>query len=164
MSWMICIVPLDRCNFFVLHPAEEILKEYKGQNKVERGFKFLKSPEFLTDSFYLKTTARIQALLMVMTLCLMVYSAIQYRIRQALQKEEFFVDNQLGKPIQNPTTRWIFYIFSGIHLLYVDHQENAVLNLNQNHMHILNLLGETYNQIYQKHYTPQPTYRHHLWG
>ncbi|MBF0240775.1 MAG: IS1634 family transposase [SAR324 cluster bacterium] len=145
-------------------PAEEVLNEYKGQSKVERGFKFLKSSEFLADSFYLKTTARIQALLMVMTLCLMVYSALQYRMRQALQQEEAFVENQLGKPVQNPTARWIFHIFGGIHVLYVDHQENAVLNLQQKHINILNLLGEAYKQIYQKHYSPPPTYRHHLWG
>ncbi len=144
--------------------AQEVLDEYKGQSKVERGFKFLKSSEFLADSFYLKINARIHALLMVMTLCLMVYSAIQYRIRQALQKQEAFVENQLGKPVQNPTTRWIFHIFRAIHVLYVAHQENAVLNLKEKHIRILNLLGEPYKDIYQKHYSPPPTYRHHLWG
>ncbi len=41
--------------------AADVLKEYKGQQQVERGFRFLKSPEFFTDSFCLKSPARIMA-------------------------------------------------------------------------------------------------------
>ncbi|WP_223946184.1 hypothetical protein, partial [Aeromonas caviae] len=36
----------------------------KAQQNVERGFRFLKSPEFLTSSLYLKKPERIEALLM----------------------------------------------------------------------------------------------------
>jgi transposase len=35
----------------------EIINAYKNQYLVERGFRFLKSPEFLADSFFLKKTA-----------------------------------------------------------------------------------------------------------
>ncbi|TKG27223.1 IS1634 family transposase, partial [Vibrio breoganii] len=51
-----------------------LLEHYKSQQKVERGFRFLKSPEFLTSSIFLKKPQRIEALLMVMTLSLMVYA------------------------------------------------------------------------------------------
>lgn len=49
-----------------------LLATYKAQQNVERGFRFLKSPEFLTSSLYLKKPERIEALLMVMTCSLMI--------------------------------------------------------------------------------------------
>jgi transposase len=51
--------------------AQEVLALYKGQSKSERGFKFLKSPYFLAASFFVKKPERIEALLMIMTLCLL---------------------------------------------------------------------------------------------
>ena len=56
----------------------ERLKTYKSQQQVERDFPFLKSPDFLVSSLYLRKPERIEALLMVTTLCLMVYAAIQH--------------------------------------------------------------------------------------
>ena len=60
---------------------EKMLDLYKSQQSVERGFRFLKSPDFLTSSLYLKKPERIEALLMVMTCCLMIYAALEYKIR-----------------------------------------------------------------------------------
>jgi len=102
-------------------PAQEVLALYKGQSKNERGFKFLKSPSFLAASFFVKKPERIEALLMIMTLCLLGYAALEYRIRQQLRKEERTVPNQVGKPVQNPTARWIFECFVGIHVLHMPH-------------------------------------------
>ena len=56
-------------------PPQEVLAGYKGQGHVERGFRFLKDPQFLASSLYLKKPERIMALLMVMTVCLLVYAA-----------------------------------------------------------------------------------------
>jgi transposase len=53
-------------------PALEVLAGYKGQASAERGFRFLKDPQFLASSLYLKKPERIMALLMVMTVCLLV--------------------------------------------------------------------------------------------
>jgi len=63
--------------------AEEMPQGYKGQSRVERGFRFLKDPQFMASSFFLESERRIMALLMVMTLCLLVYSALEWRIRDA---------------------------------------------------------------------------------
>ena len=38
--------------------TEEMLSKYKGQQSVERGFRFLKDPLFLTDSVFLKSLLR----------------------------------------------------------------------------------------------------------
>ncbi len=101
---------------------------------------------------------------MVMTLCLMVYAAIQHRIRESLKKNHATLDNQWGKPIQNPSARWIFQLFSGIHILYLSTQQTLILNLSASQTHILQLLGEHYLQIYQHQFFPTPSYRHPIWG
>ena len=66
-------------------PPQKLLEGYKGQGHAERGFRFLKDPRFLASSLYLKKPERIMALLMVMTVCLLVYAALEYRIRNALK-------------------------------------------------------------------------------
>jgi transposase len=95
---------------------QELLDGYKGQSHAERGFRFLKDPQFLASSLYLKKPERIMALLMVMTVCLLVYAALEYRIRQALKDHQATFPDQKGKPIHNPTARWVFHYFVGIHL------------------------------------------------
>jgi transposase len=56
------------------YKSEQILGEYKEQQNVEGGFRFLKDPWFMLDSVFLKSPKRIEALMMVMTLCLLVYN------------------------------------------------------------------------------------------
>ena len=56
-----------------LNPDDMILK-YKEQQSTERGFGFLKDPLFFTDSVFLKSPERIEALALVMGLCLLVYT------------------------------------------------------------------------------------------
>jgi len=75
-------------------PPQKLLEGDKGQTHVERGFRFLKDPEFLASSLYLKKPERIMALLMVMTVCLLVYAALENRIRQALQGHDATFPNQ----------------------------------------------------------------------
>lgn len=60
--------------------------------KVERSFRLLKIPEFLTSSIFLKKPQRIEALLMIMTLSLLVYAALEHKVREQLsQSDEFFL-------------------------------------------------------------------------
>src|SRR5919201_3301687 len=124
--------------------AQAVLDGYKGQAQAERGFRFLKDPQFLASSFYLKKPERIMALLMVMTVCLLVYAALEYRIRTALKEQAATFPAQKGKRIQHPTARWVFHYFVGIHLLYIPGQGLLVLNLTDEHLHLLQLLGKRY--------------------
>jgi len=121
---------------------------YKGQQKVERGFRFMKDPMFMASTFFLKSTKRITALLMVMTICLLVYAALEYRIRQALKEHHEYFPDQKGNEIQNPTTRWVFQFFAGINILVIDQLHELVLNRNQYQLELLKLLGENYEQFY----------------
>jgi len=72
---------------------DELLILYKSQQNVERGFRFLKNPEFLTSSFYLKKPERIEALLMMMTCCLMIYAGIEHKIRKGLKDKNLQFKN-----------------------------------------------------------------------
>jgi transposase len=127
---------------------QALLAGYKGQQRVERGFRFLKDPRFLASSLYLKKPERIMALLMVMTVCLLVYAALEYRIRKALKDHDATFPNQKGQPVQNPTARWVFQYFVGIHLLRIRGEGAFVLNLNDQHRHLLRLLGRAYEAFY----------------
>ena len=129
--------------------AEEIIAAYKNQYVVERGFAFLKSKEFFADALYLKSPERIEALLMVMTLSLLVYTALEHKIRKELKSsDQAFVD-QKGKPTKRPTARWVFQCFEGIQLLHIgDDGQKTILNLNDRHRLIVSLLGRLYEKIY----------------
>jgi transposase len=132
-----------------LLPGSEVLNGYKGQTRAERGFRFLKDPQFLASSLYLKKPERIMALLMVMTICLLVYAALEYRMRNALKDNEATFPDQKGKRIQHPTARWVFHYFVGIHVLRIPGQPYIVLNLTEEHLHLLQLLGKRYVWFYQ---------------
>jgi transposase len=129
---------------------QEVLNGYKGQAHAERGFRFLKDPQFLAASLYLKKPERIMALLMVMTVCLLVYAALEYRIRKALKDHDTTFPNQKGQPVQNPTARWVFQYFGGIHVLRIPEQwDLVVVNLTEQHQQLLELLGQSYTRFYR---------------
>ena len=134
-------------NNLTLTPSE-LLHEYKSQQRVERGFRFLKSPEFLSDALFLKKPQRIEAMLMIMTLCLMVYAALEYKIRKELKVQNKTFPNQLGNPIQNPTARWVFECFFAIHELHMAQAQKMVVGLENNHRVILEVLGVNYLRRY----------------
>ena len=131
--------------------AKEMLFNYKEQQAVERGFRFLKDPFFMTSSVFLKSQDRIVALGMVMCLCLLVYTIAQRLLRKQLEKLQTSVPNQLGKPTKRPTMKWIFQIFEGVHLLI--HKtpsgiQERVLNMNKVRYQVLNVLGPEFEKMY----------------
>jgi transposase len=123
------------------------LERYKGQSKVERGFRFLKDPQFMAATLFVKKPERVEALLFVMTLCLSVYAAIEFRLRQALILLNLTLPNQLGKQVKNPTARWIFACFTPITVLYIN-QNPQILNLNELHRKVIGLFGPKYHKYY----------------
>jgi|SRR5215204_1583873 len=130
----------------------DILREYKAQTHIEAGFRFIKDPMFEVDSFFLKTPSRIGALMMIMTLCLVVYNYAQYKLRQSLKKQNDVVPNQLGKPVKNPTARWIFYLMATICVVSQEDSNGlkirTVANLKLLHKLIIIHYGEHAKKIY----------------
>ena len=88
------------------------------------------------------------ARLMVMTVCLLVYAAWEYRIRQALKAHHATFPAQKGTPVQTPTARWGFHDLVGIPLRSVSGQGPLVLKLTEEPCHLLKLLGKPYMQRY----------------
>jgi len=128
---------------------EELMEAYlKKQQKVERGFRFLKDPLFMASTVFLKSAQRIMALAMIMTLSLLVYSALEHRIRESLKNHQKTFPNQKGKPTDHPTARWVFQFFTGIHLLVIAEAHEAVLNLKEAHRTLLALLGAHFVALY----------------
>mgnify|MGYP003394104579 CR=1 FL=1 len=131
---------------------EEVIAAYKAQSQVEGGFRFLKDPLFFVSSLFIKKPARIQGLLMVMTLALLVYSVAQRRLRQALVHQKESLPNQIHQLTQRPTLRWVFQLLEGIHRVCVivqDQVHDLIEGLNEVQIKILRLFGQEVCQMYQ---------------
>ncbi len=129
--------------------AAQLLSDYKSQQRVERGFRFLKDPQFFADSFFLKKPERIEALLMVMVTSLFVYSSTEYIIREKLKKENKTLPNQLNKEVQNPTVRWIYSMFGNVGRFISGENESHYVGLTDFQQRTILLLGETWMKMYR---------------
>jgi len=122
------------------YPPQLILTEYKQQQKVERGFRFLKDPLFFTSSVFVKKTKRVAALAFLMAVTLLIYTLAERKIRQTLERTGEEVLDQLKRPTVKPTLRWIMQKFQGIHLVMLSGIEQ-VTNLTDERCLIIRLLG-----------------------
>jgi transposase len=82
-----------------------------------------------------------------MALCLMVYTLGQRQLRQALAQQEKTIPNQLGKPTDSPTLRWVFQCFLAVHLVTIAGVKRMV-NLTPERLHILQFLPQTCRSYY----------------
>ena len=132
---------------------QDLIQTYKEQTSVERGFAFLKDPLFLASSVFVKKPERIVALSLVMVLCLLVYRLAEHRLREQLAATGQTVPNQVSKPTDRPTMRWIFQCFEGISLLTFPQAAGpplqAVTELEPLHEQVLALLGPSYEKLYK---------------
>lgn len=143
-------------------PAQTLLKEYKGQQKVERGFRFLKDPLFftpvvsrsstpaqfgVTSSVFVKRPSRVQALALIMALTLLVYTLAERKLRQVLRQQKKTVLDQRQRPTVKPTFRWLMQKFQGIH--WVSFGELfQISNLTDERKLIIHLLGPPVERYY----------------
>jgi transposase len=128
-----------------------MLKEYKDQSGTERGFKFIKDDAFEIDSIFLKKPGRISALMMIMTLCLMVYSYAQYYLREQLEATGETIPSQSGKETKKPSMKWVYNLFYGVHVLRItirEDVEEVILNINDLRKKIIRLFGRVACKIY----------------
>lgn len=131
--------------------AEELINDYKGQSRVEKGFRFLKDDTFSVSGVYLKNQDRIEALTMVMVLCLLIYSVLEWKLRKKLREEKKTVRNQVKKQVQNPTMKWVFYMFLSIAVIQLmagGKTHTAITNMTEELEQIVRLLGPEYEKYY----------------
>jgi transposase len=145
-----------RCGRFILATnvldpeqlsADDALREYKAQQGVERGFRFLKDPMFFASSVFLKSPKRVAALGLIMALSLLVYNLGQRQLRQALVQAQETIPDQLGKPTPSPTLRWVFQCFMAVHLMVFQGVEQIV-NLTDERQHILQFFSKACRRYY----------------
>ncbi len=88
---------------------------------------------FKWDCVLLKTPHRIDALMIQMTLCLMVYGVSEYELRQSLQTTGDSVPDQKRKPTQKPSMKWVYFLFQGVQELSLkleNDTQTLVINVN----------------------------------
>jgi len=130
---------------------DQILKYYKEQGTIERGFRFLKDKSFRVSDVFLKKETRIEALAMVMVLCLLLYSIAEWKLRTRLEETKETIRNQVKKKTQIPTMKWVFFLFRRITELVIEidgRKFTKVLNLDEETIKILRLMGKEYEKYY----------------
>ena len=78
-------------------------------------------------------------------------SDAEHVLRRQLQASSQTVPNQVNKPTDRPTMRWIFQCFEGIDLLHIrmgSRWQTQVLGLQPLHQRVLRLLGPAFCQFY----------------
>ena len=137
-------------NDIYLEP-EVMLNYYKGQQTIERGFRFLKDKCFHVSEVFLKKEERIETLCMIMVLSLLIYSFAEWRLRERLKETGLTVPDPLNKPTQRPTMRWVFEMFIGVILsVVVDRGRiiKVIVNLSALQTTILRLMGKDCENYY----------------
>jgi transposase len=100
---------------------------------------------------FLKKPERIDALMVVMTLCLMVYNLSEHHLYTALDEHEQTVLNQLKKPTNRPSMKWIFRQFNGIQVLQIEtglDSTSLVINVKPHLARIVTYFGQKAMTIY----------------
>jgi transposase len=131
--------------------VDTILTYYKEQGKVEHLFRFLKDKSFRVAEIFLKKNSRIQALAMVMVLCLFIYSMTEFRLRRELVRSSQTVTSQTKKPTDKPTLKWVFFKFRRIREFSVvcgTRRSTKIANMTDELRKILKLLGREYEKYY----------------
>lgn len=83
----------------------------------------MKDPLFFTSSVFVKTPERVEAIAMIMGLCLLAYNLAQRKLRQELAKFDDGIRNQIKKVTNKPIMRWVFQMFQSVHLVIIDGQK-----------------------------------------
>jgi len=76
--------------------------------------------------------------------CVLVYAALEYRIRHALKAQPTTFPNQKGPPVHNPTARWVFQDFVGNHPRRSPGAGAVGLHLRDPQQQLLRILGRRY--------------------
>ncbi len=86
-----------------------------------------------------------------MVLSLLIYSFAEWRLREKLKETGQTVPNQINKPTQRPTMRWVFEIFMGVIVSVVTSGGKIIkvsVNLTRTQTAILKLLGQECENYY----------------
>ena len=130
---------------------EVMLQYYKEQSTVERGFKFIKDKSFHASEVYLENENRIAALVMIMVLCLLVYSITEWQFRNILREKKVTIRDPVGKPTLKPRAKWVYFLFRRVRQIdeIVENRPVCkILNFNDELLEIVRLMGPNVEKYY----------------
>jgi len=81
----------------------------------------------------------------------MVYNFAQYSLRKCLEEQDEVVPNQVGKPIKNPTIKWIAELMNMIAVVTIVTEEQRlriITNVKKIHQRIIVYFGPHALEIY----------------
>ena len=121
----------------------ELLSIYRRQSVIERGWRCCKSPKIMVNSIYLQKSSRIEALMWLMMVALLIYSACEYKIRQVMAKHNLTIPGKGTKPKQNqPSMLALLEYISNMRLSLVKYADKLIVDgLEQPLKDLLNELG-----------------------
>jgi transposase len=100
--------------------SKEILENYKNQNRVEEGFKFIKQPQYL-GPIYTKKVNRVEALGYIFLMVLLLAKYLEYRVRLGMAESggEMKVG---GQKVLRPTAKTILEFLEMMLIMRVNGQ------------------------------------------
>lgn len=134
----------------------ELLATYKRNSVIERNWRCCKNPKFFVDSIYLKSPSRIDALLWLMSIALLVYAAMEYKIRKVMRENSLEIPSIVkGRVEKQPTMiRLLQYVGnSRISVVKASNGPVYITNLKPPLQNILIALGEKWCEYFNsRHY------------
>lgn len=107
----------------------ELLSTYKRQSVIERNWRCCKNPKLFLDAIYLKSAGRIDALLWMMSLALLVYAAMEYKIKKTLTENKIEFPNVDKNTTTKPTLARVFQYISNCRITVMK-DGNGTISLN----------------------------------
>ena len=129
----------------------ELLSIYKRQSVIERNWRCCKDPTMFVDSIYLKKPSRIDALLWLMMIALLVFTAAEYKIRNTMLENNLTIPSLYNKDGESRPTmeRLLQYIGNcNICLAVVNNQIIGISNVTKEILALVNALGSPYRYYF----------------
>ena len=98
--------------------AKQVWTDYRGQQEVEGGFRWLKAPGQIAPIF-LHTPSRVAAMGFVFTVALLLYRLMQWQLRGNLEKTGATIPGHHGQPTQKPTMAQVINYFRNINVVHI---------------------------------------------
>jgi transposase len=135
-------------------PDRDILRMYKDQAGVERGFRMIKSDSFEVSSIFLKKTERINALMGVMVSTLLVFGMSEHTLRKNMAEQQMTVTHPGSKKeVAKPSMQLVCLLMQGIYVVHLKDDGSGVgrdyvANLREKQQKIVRVFGAKAMEIY----------------
>lgn len=138
---------------------KDLFETYHHQERVERGWRTMKSPRFFADSIFLKTPSRIESFLWLMTFSLMILTIIENKVQKVMDEKKLTIpspsnENKMKKPTSKRIVQYIHHM--NIQLVCESTGKLQIFNLQSDLWRILSALGDKWLGDYQaRTYEPE---------